>query len=135
MRVVEQLSVFLDKRPDTLARVCDALAAEKINIYGLTISDTSDHAVVRLVVSDVRRALAIFEERGTLAIENDVLMIENDNRPGSFSRVARALALHKVQIHYAYLASMPSARKGLLILRVSDLRKAQRVLAPLFGQE
>ena len=131
MRVVEQLSVFIDKNPETLAAVCDALAAERINIYGLAVSDTSDHAVVRMVLSDTRKALAIFESRGTLAIENDVLMLENDNRPGSFSRVARALATHRVEIHYAYLASMPSARKGLLILRVSDLRKARRVLLPI----
>lgn len=132
MRIVEQLSVYIDKSPATLAAVCDALAAERINIYGLTISDTSDHAVVRMVVSDTTKALAIFESRGTLAIENDVLMLENDNRPGSFSRVARTLASHRVEIHYAYLASMPSARKGLLILRVSDLKKAQRVLQPHF---
>ena len=134
MRVVEQLSVFIDKNPMTLAAVCDALASEKINIYGLAVSDTSDHAVVRLVVSDTTRALAIFESRGTLVIENEVLMIENDNKPGSFSRVAQLLASRRIEIHYAYLASMPSARKGLLILRVSDLRKAQRVLAPIFLQ-
>ncbi len=133
MRVVEQLSVFLANKPGTLAEVCDVLAEERINIYGMTISDTADHAVVRLVVSDTRRALALFESRGTLVVESDVLMIENDNRPGSLARIADALSEHRVNIEYAYLASMPSARRGLLILRVADTKKAARVLAKVLA--
>ena len=105
------------------------LAADRVNIYGLTISDTVDHAVVRMVVSDTRKALAIFESRGTLVVETDVLMIENDNKPGSLSRIAKVLSSHKINIEYAYLASMPTARKGLLILRVQDPKESSE--APL----
>ena len=129
MRIVEQLALFLVNKPGTLAEVCDALAAERVNIYGLTISDTVDHAVVRMVVSDTRRALAVFEARGTLVVETDVLMIENDNRPGSLSQIAKTLSAHKINIEYAYLASMPSARRGLLILRVQDPVKALKMLS------
>lgn len=128
MRIVEQLALFIANKPGTLAEVCDALAAERVNIYGLTISDTVDHAVVRMVVSDTRRAMAVFEARGTLVVENDVLMVENDNKPGSLSHIAKTLAEHKINIEYAYLASMPSARRGLLIVRVTDPKKALKVL-------
>lgn len=128
MRIVEQLALFIANKPGTLAEVCDALAAERVNIYGLTISDTVDHAVVRMVVSDTRRAMAVFEARGTLVVENDVLMVENDNKPGSLSQIARSLSEHKINIEYAYLASMPSARRGLLIVRVTDAKKALKVL-------
>jgi len=134
VRIVEQLSVFIANKPGTLSEVCDALSAEKINIYGLTVSDTVDHAVVRMVVSDARRAVAVFETRGTLIIENDVIMIENDNRPGSLSRIANALSGAKINIEYAYLASMPAAKKGLLILRVGDVKKALKTLSnPALG--
>ena len=109
--------------------VCEALAADRVNIYGLTISDTVDHAVVRMVVSDTRKALAIFESRGTLVVETEVIMIENDNKPGSLSRIAKALASHKINIEYAYLASMPTAKRGLLILRVQDPRKVLKLLS------
>lgn len=137
VRIVEQLAVFIANKPGTLTEVCDALAAERVNIYGLTVSDTVDHAVVRLVVSDTRKALAIFETRGTLVLETEVLMVENDNRPGSLSRIAAALSKAKINIEYAYLASMPSARKGLLIIRVADPKKALKVLqsAKLFEDE
>lgn len=128
MKIVEQLALFLHNKPGTLAAVCDALAEAKINIYGLSVSDTTDHAVVRMVVSDPRKALHIFEAHGTLVVETEVLMIENENRPGMLSRIAKILAENKVNIEYAYLASLPSAKKGLLILRVSDPKKALRLL-------
>lgn len=128
MRIVEQLAVFIANQPGTLGEVCDALSANRVNIYGLTVSDTVDHAVVRMVVSDTRKAVALFEARGTLVVENEVLMIENDNKPGSLSRIAKALAAKNINIEYAYLASLPTAKKGLLILRVGDPSKALKVL-------
>ncbi len=128
MRIVEQLAIFIVNKPGTLAEVCDALAGAKVNIYGLTISDTVDHAVVRMVVSDTRKALTLFESRGTLVVENDVIMIENENKPGSLSKIAEILAQHKINIEYAYLATMPAAKKGLLILRVADPKKGLKVL-------
>lgn len=134
-RIVQQLAVFLENKPGALAAVCDALAVAKINIYGLTVSDTTDHAVVRMVVSNTEQALRIFEAHGTLVVESDVLMIQNDNKPGSLSRVANALSAKRINIDYGYLASMPSAKKGLLILRVTDARRALAVIRKLDAEE
>ena len=130
-KIVQQLAVFLENKPGALAMVCDALAAAKINIFGLSVSDTTDHSVVRMVVSNSEKAIGIFEEHGALVVENDVLMIQNDNKPGSLSRIARSLAAKKINIDYGYLASMPSAKRGLLILRVTDPKKALAVLKKL----
>ena len=66
MQITQQLAIFLENKPGTLARVCDELAAAGINIFAVTTSDTIDHSVIRMVVSDPRRALALFEEHGTL---------------------------------------------------------------------
>lgn len=128
VKIVEQLALFLENSPGTLAKVCDALADAKINIYALSVTDSVDHAIVRLVVSDSRRAMYMFEAHGTLVIETDVLMIENDNRPGSLSKIAKSLASKKVNIEYAYLASMPTAKRGLLIMRVDNPKRALKVL-------
>src|SRR5262249_5404289 len=100
----------------------------KVNIYAISTSDTVDHSVVRLVVNDYRKALDVFESRGTLVIEDDVLMIDGDNKPGSLAKIAHALAEAKVNIEYAYCATPPDAKKGLLILRVGDAKKALKVL-------
>jgi len=128
MQITTQLALFLDNRPGTLARVCDALAAAKINIYAISTSDTVAHSVVRVVLSDPRRAMLLFEEHGTLVVESDVLLIEGDNKPGSLARIARRLGEARINIEYAYCATAPSAKRGLLILRVSDAKKAMKVL-------
>jgi len=107
MQIAKQLAVFLDNRPGMLARVADALAEAKINIYAITTSDTVDHTVIRLVVSDYRRALHVFEERGTLVVEDEVLMFEGSNRPGEMACIARKLADAKINIEYCYSATPP----------------------------
>lgn len=128
MEIVKQLSVFLANKPGTLAQVCDELAKANVNIFALTISDTADHSVVRMVVSDHAKALHIFEERGVLAVESKVLAIENRNKPGALARIAARLAKAKINIEYAYLATSPGAKKGLLIMRVDDTKGASKVL-------
>lgn len=128
MQITKQLALFLENRPGMLARVCDALSAAKINIYAISTSDTVDHSVVRMVVSDPVKALFVFEEHGTLVVEDDVLMMTGDNKPGSLAALAQKLADAKINIEYAYCATAPDAKKGLLILRVSDARKAMKVL-------
>src|SRR5438552_2591366 len=126
-----QLAVFLANRPGALARVCDALAKAEINIHALAISDTVDHSVVRMVVSDPTKALMLLGESGVLALENDVLMIESDNEPGTLAKIADRLSQANVNIEYAYLATSPKSDKGLMILRASDVDKAQRALTGL----
>ncbi len=128
MQVTTQLAIFLDNRPGMLADVCEALAEAGINIYALTVSDTVDHSVIRMVVSDARKALLIFEERGTLVVESDVLMIEAPNHPGLLAQVSRQLATASVNIEYCYCASPAEAPTGLLVFRVSDAAKALKVL-------
>jgi hypothetical protein len=128
MQITKQLAIFLDNRPGMLGRVAETLAEAKISIYAITTSDTVDHSVIRMVVSDYRRALQIFEEHSTLVVEDDVLMLEASNRLGELASIAQKLGAAKINIEYCYSATPPEARKGLLILRVSNPAKALRVL-------
>jgi len=131
MKSATQLAVFLANRPGALARVCEALAKAEINIHALATSDTIDHSVVRMVVSDPTKALMLLGEAGVLALESEVLVIETENEPGVLAKIAERLAEAKVNIEYAYLAGSPNAPKGLIILRPADVDKAQRALRDL----
>ncbi len=128
MQITKQLAIFLDNRPGMLARVADALAEAKINIYAISTSDTVDHSVIRMVVSDYRKALHVFEERGTLVVEDDVLMVEGSNKPGELARVAHKLADAKVNSEYCYSATPAAAKSGMMVMRVSNPAKALKVL-------
>jgi hypothetical protein len=126
-----QLAVFLANRPGALARVCEALAKAEINIQALATSDTVDHTVVRMVVSDPTRALMLLGEAGVLALETEVLMIETASQPGVLAKIAERLAEVEVNIEYAYLAGGREVEKGLIVLRPSDVEKAKRALKDL----
>ena len=129
LETATQLAVFLENRPGALARVCEALAKAGINIHALTVSDTVDHAVVRMIVSDPTKALMLLGERGALAFENDVLLIDATNEMGVLGRIAEALSRAEVNIEYAYFATSGSSPKGIIVLRTSDLDKARRALS------
>src|SRR5437764_8229518 len=96
-----QLAVFLANRPGALARVCEALAKAEINIYALATSDTVDHTVVRMVVSDPTKALMLLGEAGVLALDTEVLSIETASEPGVLGQIAKRLAEADVNIEYA----------------------------------
>ncbi len=128
MHITKQIAIFLDNRPGTLARVCDVLAKAGINIHAICSTDTVDYSVVRMVVSDYSKALDVFEEHNTLVVEDDVLMIECTNKPGTLGKIAHKLAEANVNIEYCYSATSPRQKRGLIILRVSDVKKALKVL-------
>ena len=131
LETATQLAVFLENRPGALARVCEALAKAGISIHALTVSDTVDHSVIRMIVSDPTKALMLMGERGVLAFENDVLCIEATNERGVLGKIADALSRAEVNIEYAYFASNITSPKGMIIVRPSDVEKAQRALSDL----
>lgn len=131
LETTTQLAVFLENRPGVLARVGEALAKAGINIHALTVSDTVDHSVIRMIVSDPTKALMLLGERGVLAFENEVLLIDASNELGVLARIADALSRAEVNIEYAYFASNATSPKGIIVLRPSDVEKARQALSAL----
>lgn len=128
MKTVKQLALFLENKPGTLAKVCKALAAAGINIHAISVSDAVDHAVVRMVVNDPHKALHLLGDHGVLVVERDVLMLQGRNRRGELADIAAKLSKNKVNIEYAYSATPANATTGAMILRVSNPKKAARIL-------
>ena len=106
-----QSAVFLANRPGALARVCEALANAGINIYALATSDTVDHIVVRMVVSDHTKALMLLGEAGVLALETDVLTIETASEPGVLGKIAERLAEAEVNMNIYLSRRRPRSGK------------------------
>jgi len=106
-----QLAAFLANRPGALARVCDALAKAEINIHALATSDTVDHSVVRMVVSDPTKALMLLGEAGVLALKSDVLMIEAENEAGVLGKIAEQLGRGRCEYRIRLSGSQPESSK------------------------
>lgn len=128
MHIAKQLAVFIENRPGTLARLCRALQAANVNIYAISTGDTVDHNVIRLVVSDTDKAISVFHEHNTMAIETEVLLVEGENKPGMLGQIAEKLAAAKINIEYCYCATSPNVKKGLLVIRASNTKKALKAL-------
>jgi hypothetical protein len=128
VKTVKQLSLFLENKPGTLAAMCQALARHDISIHALSVSDAVDHAVVRMVVDQPTKAAHLLGDHGLLVVERAVLLLEGRNQPGEMATIARKLARQKINIEYAYTATPPGATEGVMVLRVGDLKKAQRAL-------
>ena len=126
--IEKQLSVLLENKMGVMAEVCKSLASHGINIRAMSVSDTVDHAVLRLIVDNPHGALHVLGERGALVVETDVLQILLDDKPGELGKLAAKLARAKVNIEYAY--GTADNQVATLFLRVSDTKKALSVLTP-----
>ena len=126
--IEKQLSLFLVNKPGVLADVCKTLADHDINIRGISVSDTVDHAVVRLIVDNPTKAAHILGEHGVLVVETDVLGIQLSHQPGALAKIARKLSRAKINIEYSYGTSDGSS--AIVYMRVSDAKKGKAILSP-----
>ena len=127
----KQLCIFLQNQPGVLAKLCKALSGERINLKAISVSDSLDHAVVRLVVDKPLAARRLFEDHNLLVIENDLLALHLPDRPGTLGQVAARLAKAKLNICYLYGSAPDGDGMGTLYLRV-DAASA-KVAAALKG--
>jgi hypothetical protein len=125
--IEKQLSLFLENKPGVLADVCQTLGDHKINIRGLSVSDTVDHAVVRMIVDDPIKAIHLLGDHGVMVVETDVLAIEVDDTPGALAKIARKFARSKINIEYAYGTS--DSGQARIYMRVSDARKGKQAVS------
>jgi hypothetical protein len=124
-----QFSVSLVNKPGILARVCQRLAQDKINILALSMMDSTEHGVLRLVVEDpplARKSLAALDVPTT---ETQVLVAAMPHRPGALADVVERLSAAHINVNYAYCTAGAPGGKTLGVFRVSDLSKAVSVMS------
>ncbi len=131
VRKEKQLSIFLENRPGGLARICGTLAEAGVNILALSIHDTVDHAIVRLLADRPVKALLLLEQHGLYILESDVIVMELDNRPGALAEAAQKLAHADINIQYAYCTATDRQGSGCLILRTDEMDRTIELLSAL----
>jgi len=128
VKTSKQISVFLENKPGRLANVLSALAREKVNITALTVMDSHEHSVLRLVADDAVKTARVIKALGTPYAETEVLLVELRNQPGALAHVCEVLAGEHVNIEYAYCSSGGRNGKVYGIFRVSNTEKAVKAL-------
>ena len=123
-----QFSVFLVNKPGVLAQVTGALAKAKVNVVAMTLVDSQEHGVLRLVAEDPKAARETLAQLNLPMTETEVLRLEMSNRPGALADIATLLGENHININYAYCTSGAPGGHTTGIFKVADPKKAEKVL-------
>lgn len=125
---VKQVSVFMENTPGRLAEVTRVLGDANINILAMTIAETGEFGVVRMIVSDWQKAIDVLKKNDFTTATTEVLAIEIPNKPGSLARIVAEFAKKNINIEYVYAFVTHSSSEAVIIMRFENLDEAILVL-------
>jgi len=128
MEFVHEVTAYLENKPGRLAKICSALAHEKIDVRALSVMDTADRSVLRLVTNDLEPTKRVLTSLGTKFEVGEVLSVQMDNRPGALARVLERLAEEHINIEYAYVSTATDPGRCLGMFHTSNPKRALQVL-------
>ncbi|MFW6254241.1 MAG: ACT domain-containing protein [Chitinivibrionales bacterium] len=124
----KQISVFLENKKGRLASVSKVLRDNKLNIRALTIADTAEFGIVRMILSEPDRAYQVLKKEGFTVKENTIVAVEIDDREGLFYDLTKLCDDNDLNIEYTYSFVEQSSNKAILFLRFDDADAATKVL-------
>lgn len=123
---INQVSVFLENKPGTLNKMTEVLASHNINIRALSLAETSEFGIVRILVNDVFEATNILRENNLIAILTPVLAYEIEDKAGYLNNLLKKFSEANVNIEYMY--AFAGKERAYMIFRVNDTKKAEALL-------
>ena len=117
---LQQLSLFLENRPGRLGAPLEAIAAEGINLMTLSLADTAQFGILRLIVREWERAKQVLEQAGWVVNLTEVVAVDVPDRPGGLAEALKVLESAGLNIEYMYAYSLRRADKAILIFRFED---------------
>jgi len=125
---VEQISIFLENKPGALESVTKLLKDANINIRTLSLADTSDFGILRLIVNDVNITLKVLNENGLRVSRTTVVAVEVPDRPGGLHSILEVLAKNSINVEYLYAFVEKSGENAVIIFRFDSPDNAIDVL-------
>lgn len=121
---VEQISIFLENKSGRLAEVTELLARSGINIRALSLADTADFGILRLILNDLEKAKKVLKENGFTVGKTEVIAVEVPDRPGGLAGILNALQGEGINVEYMYAFVQKSGENAIIIFRFDELEKA-----------
>jgi len=122
------VAVFSENKPGKLEGVTTLLAEEGVNIRAITIADSGDFGVIKLLVDQPARAVEILTGKGMVAALKEVVAARVSDRPGGLLEIARTLTAHRINVDDAYGFVLQSGQSGVFVIQVKDPESASRLL-------
>jgi hypothetical protein len=121
---VEQISIFLENKSGRLADVAGALAGAGINIRALSLADTTDFGILRLIVNDTEKAKHVLKDKGFTVGKTEVLAVEVSDKPGGLAVILDVMKDNGINVEYMYAFVQKSGGNAIIIFRFDELDKA-----------
>ena len=125
---VEQIAVFLENKSGRLAEVATVLAEGGINIRALSLADTTDFGILRLIVNDTEKAKQVLKDHGFTVGKTEVIGVEVADRPGGLAEILNVMKENAINVEYMYAFVQKSVGNAIIIFRFDELEKAIDVL-------
>ena len=125
---VQQISIFLENRPGQLAAICRTLAKAGVNIVTLSLADTADFGIVRMIVDDHVRGAKVLADAGFAVRETEVVTATVRNDPGGMAELMEKFDAAGVDIEYSYAYALGNGKEAILVFRFKDNAKALAAL-------
>lgn len=126
--IIKQLSIFVENKKGRLAEITQTLADSGVDIRALSIADTTDYGILRLIVNDPDTALKALKNEGMTVSLTDVIAVAVPDTPGGLNKAVKVLSAEKISIEYMYAFINPRKDTAFVILRVEDNERAIDVL-------
>ncbi len=123
-----QFSIFMVNKPGVLSQVLGELAKSKLNIIAMTMMDSVEHGVMRLIVSNKNKAKEVLDGLNLRYSETGVLCLRMDNKAGSLAQATQILAKEHINISYAYCTAGGRGGKATGVLKVANVKRAMKVM-------
>jgi len=125
---VEQISIFIENTEGRLAEVTAILRDTNVNIRALSLADTTDFGVLRLIVNDNDKAEQALKKEGFTVGRTKVMAVEIDDEPGGLNKVLDPLCENEVNVEYMYAFANPQCKNAIMMFRFNDYDKALKIL-------
>ena len=125
---VKQISAFLENKPGALAAFAKILQSSGIDLRALSLAETEDFGIVRVIVDDPFATIQVLKNEGYICSVTKVIAVEIEDKPGALVRMLNILGDNKVNLEYSYAFLAKKANSAFMVFRVADNDKAIRVL-------
>ena len=123
---VKQLCIFIENKSGKFQELTDILSENGINMFSLSLSDSTSYSVVRMIVSDPNKAQEVLAQKGFASVVNDIMAIKLDNEQGELNTLLKALKDEKIDVQYAY--ALTSGKSASILLKTSNDTTAEKII-------
>lgn len=126
--IIQQISVFVENRPGTLAEVLGVLKEHEINLRAMSVADTADFGILRMVVNDPEKVERILRGAGYAVKSTPVLTLTVDDTPGGLLNQVEKMSSAGINVEYLYAFAASSSNAARVVIKVDNLERAERIV-------